>query len=236
MQYLSLPRTRLILATFLASGFLLYAFPEIDLAVSSLFYDGRFHQADAAWTKFLHVGIGWFLALAMAAVVATFAFNRFRRRDIGGIDGRKIVYLFAVLIIGAGLIVNSLLKDNFGRARPRDVAEFGGSRQFAPPFTITDECDKNCSFSCGDGAAGFFSLALAFALTRRRAVVAAAVGFGALVSLSRIATGAHFFSDAVVSFFVMLLVADALHFYLLVPRPVSVPGAVAPIPVALRSD
>jgi len=34
------------------------------------------------------------------------------------------------------------------------------------------------------------------------------------VSFCRIASGAHFLSDTVVSFFVMLIVADVLHHYL----------------------
>jgi membrane-associated PAP2 superfamily phosphatase len=43
-----------------------------------------------------------------------------------------------------------------------------------------------------------------------------AFGFGSLVSLCRISAGAHFFSDSVVSFFVMLLVADVFYYYMFV--------------------
>jgi membrane-associated phospholipid phosphatase len=42
----------------------------------------------------------------------------------------------------------------------------------------------------------------------------AGIALGALISLSRLAAGAHFFSDVTVSFFVMLIVADVLFFYL----------------------
>jgi lipid A 4'-phosphatase len=124
-----------------------------------------------------------------------------------------VLYLLLVLTVGAGLIVNVGLKDNFGRARPRDIAEFGGTKQFTAAYVVGRECNTNCSFSSGDAAGGFFSLALALALSRRRAVLAAAVAVGIVVSLARIASGAHFFSDTVVSFFVMLMVADVLHFY-----------------------
>ena len=37
---------------------------------------------------------------------------------------------------------------------------------------------------------------------------------GVLVSLARIASGAHFFSDTVVSFFIMLILADVSYFYM----------------------
>jgi lipid A 4'-phosphatase len=119
-----------------------------------------------------------------------------------------------VLVIGPGLIVNSTLKENFGRARPRDVMEFGGSKQFTPAFVICHECNKNCSFSSGDAAGGFFAITLAFALSRRRVVFVAALLFGAAISLARIAAGAHFFSDTVVSFFVVLILSDLLHHYI----------------------
>jgi hypothetical protein len=33
------------------------------------------------------------------------------------------------------------------------------------------------------------------------------------------AAGAHFFSDCVVSFFVMLILADALFYYMILPEP-----------------
>jgi len=111
-----------------------------------------------------------------------------------------------------------VLKDNFGRARPRDVVEFGGYKQYTAPFVVGGQCGKNCSFSSGEAAGGFFALALALALSRRRAALVVAAGFGAFVSFCRIASGAHFLSDTVVSFFVMLLVADVLYYYLVLAQ------------------
>ena len=153
----------------------------------------------------------------MATVVGVYLVNRFSKRALWKVDGKKVCYLFLVLVVGSGLIVNVVLKDNFGRARPRDIVEFGGSKLFTPAFVVSKECKKNCSFSSGESAGAFFSIALALALTRRRRLFAAAVGLGVLVSLCRIAAGGHFFSDTVVSFFVMLILADVLHHYMLLP-------------------
>jgi membrane-associated phospholipid phosphatase len=124
-----------------------------------------------------------------------------------------------VLAIGCGFIVNFGLKDHFHRARPRDVVEFGGTKLFSPAFQVSNQCKTNCSFSSGDAAGGFFCLALALALSRRRAAYIAGLGVGVVMSIARISSGAHFLSDTVTSFFVMLLVADVLYYYLLVPRP-----------------
>ncbi|MBC8025886.1 MAG: phosphatase PAP2 family protein, partial [Steroidobacteraceae bacterium] len=96
---------------------------------------------------------------------------------------------------------------------------FGGSKQFTPAFVVSRECDKNCSFSSGEGAGGFFALALALALSRRRAALAAAFAVGCVVSYWRVASGAHFLSDTLVSFFVMLIVADVLYYYVVQRDP-----------------
>jgi lipid A 4'-phosphatase len=219
MSYLKTSRARVILLSFLASSLLLFAFPDIDILISRMFFDNGFYLAHQRWTRILHECVGAFVALSMATVVGIYAFNKLSKRNLCAIDGKKTAYLFLVLVLGAGLIVNATLKDNFGRVRPRDVQEFGGSRHFTPAFVITNGCKTNCSFSSGDAAGAFFSLALALALSRRRAITAVAVGFGVVVSFSRIAIGAHFLSDTVTSYFVMLVVADVLYYYMLLPVP-----------------
>jgi lipid A 4'-phosphatase len=218
MHYLKLNRSRIILASFAASTLLLMAFPQIDLSISRLFFDRNFPLGGQWWNQLMHESMGYVLCLSLATVVVVYVCNKLWKRNVCEVDGRKVVYLFMVLLLGAGLVVNLVLKDNFGRARPRDVVEFGGTKLYTAPFVVSTECGKNCSFSSGEAAGGFFFLALARALSRRRALLVAGFGFGALASFCRIASGAHFFSDTVVSFFVMLIVADVLHFYLLSPE------------------
>ena len=217
MSYLKLGRTRIILACFLTSSLLLYGFPGVDIQISRIFFDNGFNLKDQWWQTLLREGLVHFLWLSMASVVAVYVLSKLSKRSVCTVNGKKVCYLFLVLLLGAGLIVNVILKDNFGRARPRDIEEFGGSKHFTPAFVVSDECDRNCSFSSGEGAGAFFSLALACALSRRRAIFLAAVGFGSLVSFSRIASGAHFFSDTIVSFFVMLIITDVLYHYMVLP-------------------
>jgi lipid A 4'-phosphatase len=213
LSYLKLLRGRAIIGCALLSSLLLVALPGVDIYISGLFFDRGFYLNSQWWQILSRQGIGYFLGLSLVGVVGIYAFNRLTNRAIWRVDGRRVCYLFLVLILGAGLVVNVGLKDNFGRARPRDIVEFGGAKSFTPAFSVSRECTKNCSFSSGEGAGGFFSLALALALSRKRALFAAAIGFGSLVSFARIAAGAHFFSDTVVSFFVMLIAADVLYFY-----------------------
>lgn len=237
MHYLKLKRSRTLLACFATCSLLLMAFPQIDLYISSLFFQQGFSLSGRWWTTFMHESMGYFLCLSLATVVGLYVFNRLRKQNLCQVDGRKVAYLFLVLIVGAGLIVNLVLKDNFGRARPRDVVTFGGTKLYTPPFVVSSECGKNCSFSSGEAAGGFFALALARALSRRRKFLIAGFGFGALAAFCRIASGAHFFSDTVVSFFVMLTVADVFYFYLLstereplAPRQLALPRPSVEIP------
>jgi membrane-associated PAP2 superfamily phosphatase len=76
-------------------------------------------------------------------------------------------------------------------------------------------------------------LAFVMIAGRKRAASLTGVGFGVLVSASRVAAGAHFLSDAVVSFFVMLIVADFLHYCMFQPEPERLEPAPAAEPGVL---
>jgi lipid A 4'-phosphatase len=201
------------LGGFLAFALLMLMLPSVDLYISGIFYNGQFFLKDQWWQKLLQQGLGYFLGVSFSVVVAIYLCNRLLKTRLCDIDGRKVAYLFLVGIIGAGLIVNVAFKNNVGRARPRDIAEFGGTKHFTPAFVPTHQCRTNCSFSSGDAAGAFFSIALVTALSNRRRYLAIAVGFGVVISLGRISAGAHFFSDTVTSFFVMLIVSDVLFHY-----------------------
>lgn len=213
MDYLRRRTTRIILGSFLLFALLISLFPRIDIQISSLFFDGSSFW-HVWWQKLLKDALGYLLGIALATVLLVYICNRLLKRNMCGVDGRRVVYVLLVATIGAGLIVNVALKDHLGRARPRNIEEFGGTRQFTPLFVPSRECRVNCSFSSGDAAGAFVSLALAKALTRRRRYYVAAVAFGAFVSLSRVSSGAHFFSDTVVSFFIMLFVTDIFWYYI----------------------
>jgi lipid A 4'-phosphatase len=217
LGYLKLPRVLGIVGLFLTSSLLLALFPAVDLRVSGSFLVGRGFAAPS-WATLLHESVGYFIGSALSLVVGIYAYNRVARRNVLGVDLKVVAYLFLVLVLGSGIVVNVVLKNGFGRARPRDVVQFGGSKQFTAAFAVAGGCATNCSFSSGDSSGAFFSLGLALALSRRRAPILVAAVYGCLVSFSRIATGAHFLSDTVVSFFVMWIAADALYHFMLLPR------------------
>jgi membrane-associated phospholipid phosphatase len=93
-----------------------------------------------------------------------------------------------------------VLKDHWGRARPSQIEAFGGTRQFTPAPLPASQCERNCAFVSGHAALAFSVVSFALLLPsgrRRRFAIAAALGFGGLVGVVRMAAGAHFLSDVV---------------------------------------
>jgi len=190
--------------------------PGLDLWVSSLFYDSArgFYLNGAFWVQFFYRLVPPLAAVIVLALLVLLAYNLARKRAPGPFNTRVVLFLLAALAVGPGLVVHTVFKDQWGRARPRDIVQFGGDKTFTPAFVISDQCDRNCSFVAGHPSLPFYLMAFALiARRRRRALFAGAIAFGALVGLGRIVQGAHFLSDVVFSgIFVFLVVYLLFHF------------------------
>jgi lipid A 4'-phosphatase len=198
--------------------------PGIDLWLSARFFDGaRFPGATdpgltvLRWllrvSPFLPTLAGLYLLLAPRG-----------RRPWLGLDRRGWVIVSFTFLLGPGLMANLLLKRFWGRARPRQVEEFGGPLQFTPPHDWTDQCAANCSFVSGE-VAGAAALAVAIVVLARasrarlgkggtRALYALAALAPVAAGYQRIAAGAHFLSDALLATTFTLMIALLLHRFL----------------------
>ena len=189
--------------------------PELDLRVASAFYEDAkgFTNHDLPVVTVIYHGINWlargaFLALAcgLAGSLALQIYGKFRRvqtwplRSLHPTRPLRLRQAMACallsLVIGPGLMINLVLKENIGRARPAQVEAFGGSRRFSPALQQAHECERNCAFVSGHAAVGFW-FATGYVISRRRhrawLVAGAIAGFA--VGLIRIAAGGHWFSD-----------------------------------------
>ena len=190
--------------------------PTADIAVSRLFYDPQhgFPLADSPLLRGLEGAIRW-IAWAIAGIVVLGAlWLAVTGRPCWRLDRNALIFLVAATAIGPGLIVNVALKDHWGRARPYQTEEFGGARQFTPAPLPAEQCERNCSFVSGHAALGFSLVSFAFLLAsgrRRTVAIGAAIAFGALVGLGRIAAGRHFLSDIVDAGLIVFGVSWLLH-------------------------
>ena len=111
---------------------------------------------------------------------------------------KTILFIWITLIINLIFIINLFLKNVWGRPRPEDIFELGGTNDFVSWYQFSDACTSNCSFVSGDAAVGF-SLIVLYFVTNNLKYVYLSIVFGFLLGMVRIAEGGHFLSDVVFS-------------------------------------
>ena len=179
-------------------------FPGIDLWASGLFYrpGEGFFLAQWGPVRAIYAGVPYLTDAIVIGVIALYLWSLQRGRAVWRIDGRVAAFLLLALALGPGLLVNTVLKDHWGRARPTQVTAFGGAQAFTPAPLPAANCAHNCSFPAGHPAIGFYLVSVAFLVRdrrRRRIATGAAIAAGALFGLARMAQGGHFLSDVVFS-------------------------------------
>jgi len=178
-------------------------FPQIDLYVANLFYDGKSFPMNKTWLEsFFYYSVKPLIIIFIFSTFTLYIHNRIYKKNILNIDTKVILYIILVLSIAPGLIVNTTLKDNWGRARPAQIIEFGGKKEFTPAFIVSNQ--DGYSFSSGHSAAAFSLIGFALLAKRRRTIwMSLAISYGIAVSIARMAAGGHFFSDVITSFFIV---------------------------------
>lgn len=185
-----------------------WQFPQIDLWFSSLFFDGQgdFYLyynplVQASYQTFRY------MPYFLVPVLIWLLLASWRWGGKGERGTRRVLwFLIATLAIGPGLLVNEVFKVESGRARPAQVEEFGGDKQFTPAFVASDQCQRNCSFVSGHAGMGFYFLAFAWVFGSRRWLYYGAL-IGLAVGLGRVMQGAHFLSDVLFGYAVVYVSA-----------------------------
>ncbi|MEW6446231.1 MAG: phosphatase PAP2 family protein [Pseudomonadota bacterium] len=226
------------LAVALSSALLFSLWPGLDLAVSSLAYEpgAGFVGNRHAWVRLVYDSARWLTLAALLLGLMLLGGNFVVRliespgedrgssgSEPGGVRPRMVgifrpwprrgagAYLLLSLLLGPGLMVNEVLKEHWGRARPHQVSEFGGQSVFTPALRPAGNCDTNCSFVSGHSAIGFWWLALGLVWpTWRWRAMALGLVLGGALGLARIMQGGHFVSDVVFSFLVVWGMAELL--------------------------
>jgi lipid A 4'-phosphatase len=150
-------RERCLALALLAILIAFVLWPHMDLVVSGWFYraDGGFTFADQPVFLFLHY-VAYYGARVLGATLPIFAIiAAVRRKPLWSIDAKGWLFLLFGLLVAPGLVGNVILKDHWGRPRPREITEFGGTAQFQPPLIPHKPAHKNQSFVAGDPAFGF---------------------------------------------------------------------------------
>jgi lipid A 4'-phosphatase len=214
-------RTGLFIALGLALviGLLFGIFPEFDLKLAALFYDGATKSFPlkqdwlAAFARDAAMWVAWALALpALGAIIVKLMVPT--RAML--IPGRAAVFLLVTILLSAVVLTNLTFKSYWSRPRPVVVTQFNGDKEFVPWWDPRGTCGRNCSFFSGEGATAFWTYAPA-ALTppawRPLAYVAATL-LGVTTSVLRMAFGGHFFTDVAAAGLVSFLVIWLAHAFI----------------------
>lgn len=211
----ALPIFFLVLAT------ALIAMTDADLRLASLFcIDGAWPVGDREPWHLLYkldrlpsfmVGLS-----GLGAAIAGYRYQQ-RRHLI-----RPGLFLVILLVIGPGLLVNSVFKEYWGRPRPREIVQFGGKKEFLHPWQ-KGVAHAGRSFPSGHSSAAFYLTAPFFIYRRRKPRLArrwlvGGIIFGVLMSVARITQGAHFLSDTLWAWGMVHLLAVGLYYLLHLDR------------------
>ena len=204
--------------------------PGLDLWVSGLFFasktgfdgfaSGIWNQLRLAVWRVSEIVLALSVLAYLAQRIAPFPLLRATRHLSG--------FTAALYLLGPGLLVDVLLKPLWGRARPAQVTDFGGSLAFTPPHVLSHQCSSNCSFVAGE-MAGAVALAVVFfmvvdrmkgriTLSQQRIAQGLILLVPLFVGVQRIAAGRHFLSDVLLSTIFVLLCAVLLKVLILQRR------------------
>jgi membrane-associated phospholipid phosphatase len=174
---------------------------DLDLLVSGYFYDAAsnsFPLKEHPLTVFFYDTIPWAITGSLLFFIA-YPFVAYFKKPLRK-HNRLVLALFLSLLIGPGLIVNSIFKENFGRPRPTQSIDFGGAEQHRAVLEA-NWGNKGPSFPSGHAATPLAFLVLALAARRRgykplaSRLTYALVFWYVAVSLARIVAGGHHLSD-----------------------------------------
>jgi membrane-associated phospholipid phosphatase len=191
------------------------AWPAIDLWFSGAFYDSLsgFAAADDPALRLLRASGNWAMDIVIVVVLASLV-GKIAWPSRGSLVPPSVsLFLLSTLAVATGLLVNVILKDHWGRPRPRTVTAFGGDLPYVEVWRISRYCLGNCSFVAGEASSAIWLTALAFVVPRRwRWPVLVVTGLFALaLSVNRIAFGGHFLSDVMLSWGLTALVIAVLY-------------------------
>lgn len=204
-----------LLAVTAAVHVIFAVWPSVDITVSRYFLlaDGSFWLSHSVFAEDIRMPI-WLASVALAVFSGVMLCVSLLRGALAKTSWRLWAFIATTYLLGPGLLVNVILKQNWGRARPVTIVDFGGDKLFTPPFEIADQCAGNCSFVSGEAAsAAVMAIVLAICFGGAAAKqwrLVAYVGFGAVFILAsglRVATGRHFLSDVIFAGMFMLIIA-----------------------------
>lgn len=177
---------------------------KIDLSISNFFYESSGFSKHLFHRFIFHGAVMPAFILGGAAAIIfllSYIIPRYHHLRLPSF------FVGFVLGLGPGVIAQCVLKGFLARPRPVQTIHFGGIHHYTPFFSPTFSFPNTLkSLPSGHSTMGFYFLCLVILGQRLKSSTIKTWGIyltiilGFLLSLSRIAQGAHFFTDVCASF------------------------------------
>ena len=223
MKYLKLKSLLIINSFFFIFFFIFFlVFPEFDIYFSSLFYENnKFISEKIIFIKSLRTFLKDLMVLIPIVALIILLVNFLKKKKSKTFLNLRVklslIGLIIGPIIGSGIIANWYFKDQWGRARPVHITEFGGDKYFTQAFVKSNQCEKNCSWISGESSAAF-SFFVGTLILKNPLFFFLNLVFGIIVSFCRISMGGHFLSDNLFALFFMVYLAIAFKYLVIKKR------------------
>ncbi len=181
--------------------------PWLDQAIEHWFFTLKTPHAFVSneWTEFVYSYLVLLaegvIGIALLCWVCTYLMPAWKKWRT------HLLMLILPALMGAGLVVHAVLKDHWGRPRPKQTIEFGGMQEYRPFYkpNFFHQPEPSKSFPCGHCSMGFYFFAIAAVGKRLKSSflyhggIFAAWVLGTILGVTRMAQGGHFLSDVLVS-------------------------------------
>jgi lipid A 4'-phosphatase len=171
-----------------------YYSPIIDQTIASMPYNKTsniFYGETSYIVSAIYFLVPWLTAMLITVPILILFFSK-KKPSLVKYQRAAIITLLA-LLIGPGLIVNTVFKNHWGRPRPYQVLR--GGETFSPVYKWHQNKPEDNSFCSGHAAIGFFLGVPLLALRRRKMSVIVSVIGGGIIGFIRILQGGHYLSD-----------------------------------------
>ena len=212
MQSISLKKVFIVNTLFFFFFVLFFIlFPKFDIFFSKLFFfEEKFISDKYIFIRSLRSFLkDLMIVISIVSLLLIIVNIFFKMKKKTFLKPRTKLILIGFIVgpvIGCGLIANFYFKDNWGRARPINIQEFGGEKIYTQPFIISDQCERNCSWISGEASAAF-SFITGTIILKSPIFFLLNIIFGIIVSFCRIAMGGHFLSDNIFAMIFMIYLA-----------------------------
>lgn len=193
---------------------MIFIFTDIDLYLEKLFYNGEWYLDGLPFLRWMY-SFAPIIPIA-TAITGLFIYLYYKVKKNNLVRQKIGAFLILSMLLGPGLVVNTLGKGFMGRPRPKHIIQFGGQEEFLPPLVLGRFIPhllkdhnwgkkhlglkfvqgKHNSFPSGHASVVFY-LIFPYFMIKKRKISYLMPGFiaGWIMGIVRMAQGGHFFTD-----------------------------------------